>query len=116
MILVEMLFPISGTCPDETHFRHLEKWVRSSRQIKWRQRHDMALAVDWDVKHQFKQTNKQTNKLPVQHALSVHDSFPVLDNSIANDGSSLNHKSRCIGKKIPFLSVFFTLGLEWIYL
>ena len=32
MILVEMLFPISGTCPDETHFRHLEKWVRSSRQ------------------------------------------------------------------------------------
>ena len=23
-------------------------------------RHDMVLAVDWDVKHQFKQTNKQT--------------------------------------------------------
>ena len=32
MILVEMLFPISGACPDETHFRHLEKWVRLSRQ------------------------------------------------------------------------------------
>ena len=32
MILVEMHFPTSGTCPDETHFRHLEKWVRSSRQ------------------------------------------------------------------------------------
>ena len=27
--------------------------------IKWRQRPDMTLAVDWDVKHQFKQTNKQ---------------------------------------------------------
>ena len=26
--------------------------------IKWRQRPDMTLAVDWDVKHQFKQTNK----------------------------------------------------------
>ena len=24
--------------------------------IKWRQRPDMTLAVDWDVKHQFKQT------------------------------------------------------------
>ena len=35
MILVEMLFPISGTCPDETHFRHLEKWVRLSRQPSW---------------------------------------------------------------------------------
>ena len=26
--------------------------------IKWRQRPDMTLSVDWDVKHQFKQTNK----------------------------------------------------------
>ena len=25
--------------------------------IKWRQRPDMTIAVDWDVKHQFKQTN-----------------------------------------------------------
>ena len=25
--------------------------------IKWRQCPDMTLAVDWDVKHQFKQTN-----------------------------------------------------------
>ena len=24
--------------------------------IKWRQRPDMTIAVDWDVKHQFKQT------------------------------------------------------------
>ena len=27
--------------------------------IKWRQRPDMANAVDWDVKHQFKQINKE---------------------------------------------------------
>ena len=27
--------------------------------IKWRQRPDMTIAVDWDVKHQFNQTNKQ---------------------------------------------------------
>ena len=27
--------------------------------IKWSQRPDMTLAVDWDVTHQFKQTNKQ---------------------------------------------------------
>ena len=26
--------------------------------IKWRQRPDMNIAVDWDVKHQFKQTNE----------------------------------------------------------
>ena len=30
------------------------------RPIKWTQRPDMTIAVDWDVKHQFKQTNKQT--------------------------------------------------------
>ena len=29
--------------------------------IKWRQCPDMTVAVDWDVKHQFKQTN--SNKL-----------------------------------------------------
>ena len=26
--------------------------------IKWRQCPDMTIAVDWDVKNQFKQTNK----------------------------------------------------------
>ena len=26
--------------------------------IKWRKRPDMTIAVDWDVKHKFKQTNK----------------------------------------------------------
>ena len=27
--------------------------------MKWRQRPDMTIAVDCDVKHQFKQTNEQ---------------------------------------------------------
>ena len=31
-------------------------WVKV--QLKWRQRPDMTIAVDYDVKHQFKQTNK----------------------------------------------------------
>ena len=26
--------------------------------IKWRQRPDMTLAVDWDVKHQYTETNR----------------------------------------------------------
>ena len=30
--------------------------------IKWRQRPDMTLAVDWDVKHQLKQTNKHPDE------------------------------------------------------
>ena len=29
--------------------------------IKWRQRPDMAIAADCDVKHQFKQTNNYKN-------------------------------------------------------
>ena len=31
--------------------------------IKGGHRPDMAIAVDWDVKHHFKQTNKRTNKV-----------------------------------------------------
>ena len=38
----------------------------SNGPIKWTQRPDMIIAVDWDVKHQFKQTNIQTNKSIVQ--------------------------------------------------
>ena len=33
--------------------------------IKVWQRHDMTIAVDWDVKHQFNQTNKDTESLKV---------------------------------------------------
>ena len=32
--------------------------ILSKSPIKWRQRLDMTLSVDWDVKHQFKQINK----------------------------------------------------------
>ena len=32
--------------------------------IKWRQCPNMTIAVDWDVKHQIKQTNKQSNVKP----------------------------------------------------
>ena len=36
--------------------------------IKWRQRPDMTIAVDWDVKHPFKQTNKvRFNKLGIAY-------------------------------------------------
>ena len=28
-----------------------------TRRLKWRQRPDMTIAVDWDVKHQFKQAS-----------------------------------------------------------
>ena len=36
--------------------------------IKWRQHPDMTLAVGWDVKHKFKQTNKhvyESNDIPL---------------------------------------------------
>ena len=36
--------------------------ILGKNPIKWRQRPDMTLAVDWDVKHQFKQINKQVTK------------------------------------------------------
>ena len=39
--------------------------------IKWRQRPDKTLAVDWDVKYQFKQTNKQTNKIKPKYDFSI---------------------------------------------
>ena len=32
---------------------HIEK----NQTIEWRQHSDMTISVDWDVKHQFKQTN-----------------------------------------------------------
>ena len=33
--------------------------VLGKSPIKWRQRPDMTLAVDWDVKHLFKQGKKE---------------------------------------------------------
>ena len=35
--------------------------ISGKSPIKWRQRPDITLAIDWDVKHQFKQTNKRKN-------------------------------------------------------
>ena len=34
--------------------------------IKWRQRRDMSIAVDWDVKHQFKQSINCFNKVKTE--------------------------------------------------
>ena len=41
----------------EAHFECHDILMLGKSTIKWRQRPDMAFAVDWDVKHQFKQTN-----------------------------------------------------------
>ena len=45
----------------EAHFECHAILMLGKSPLKWRQRPDMTIAVDW-VKHQFKQTNKQTNK------------------------------------------------------
>ena len=44
----------------EVHFESHDIPMLGKSPMKWRQRPDMTIAVDWDVKHQFKQTNKQT--------------------------------------------------------
>ena len=40
----------------EAHFVCHDILMLGKSPIKWRQRPDMAIAVDWDVKRQFKQT------------------------------------------------------------
>ena len=40
----------------EAHFECHDILMLGKSPIKWRQRLDMTIAVDWDVKHQFKQT------------------------------------------------------------
>ena len=42
----------------EAHFECHDILMLGKSPRKWQQRPDMTLAVDWDVKHQFKQTNK----------------------------------------------------------
>ena len=42
----------------EAHFKCHDILMLGKSPIKWRQRPDMTIAVDWDVKHLFKQTNK----------------------------------------------------------
>ena len=43
----------------EAHFECHDILILGNSPIKWRQRPDMTIAVDWNVKHQFKQ-NEQT--------------------------------------------------------
>ena len=45
----------------EAHFECHDILMLGESPIKWRQCPEMTIAVDWDVKHQFKQTN---NKVP----------------------------------------------------
>ena len=47
----------------EAHFECHDTLILGKSPIKWRQRPDMTFAVDWDVKHQFKQTNALLNVL-----------------------------------------------------
>ena len=42
----------------EAHFECHDILMLGKSPIKWRQCPDMTIAVDWDVKHQFKQTDK----------------------------------------------------------
>ena len=48
----------------EAHYEYRDILLTCKSPIKWRQRPDMTIAVDWDVKHQFKQTNKTSQILP----------------------------------------------------
>ena len=54
----------------EAHFECYDILMLGESPIKWRQHTDMAIAVDWDLKHQFKQTNSLSCfydcKIPVQ--------------------------------------------------
>ena len=49
--------------------------------IKWRQRPDMTMAVDWDVKHQ---TNKQTNKIDLHFSDLQQVTAQVLEYIVAD--------------------------------
>ena len=50
--------------------------------IKWRQRLDMTIAVNWDVKHQFKQTKLITSLClgKISHT-SINSSVRLLQNN-----------------------------------
>ena len=53
--------------------------------IKWRQHPDMTLAVDWDVKNQFKQTNKYNHE--PNTLLSLNNAVKVQFESLQDDSS-----------------------------
>ena len=58
----------------EAHFECHDILMLGKSPIKWRQRPDMTIAVDWDVKHQF----KQTKSIFVRNQTNVPDPY-ILD-------------------------------------
>ena len=45
--------------------------------IKWRQRSDMIIAIDWDAKHGFKQTNLALHRVVKIYEVPCIAIFPV---------------------------------------
>ena len=43
------------------HFECHDILILGKSPIKWRQRPDKTIAVDWDIKHLFKQTKEKLN-------------------------------------------------------
>ena len=58
-------------------------FILGKSPIKWRQRPDMALAVDWDVKHHF-QTNKNNNVLVLSVSEELYHKQQIQGNNRAN--------------------------------
>ena len=54
--IIEVLVACLDDC-SKIHVHH-GILILGKSPIKWRQNHDMTTAVDWDVKRQFRQTNK----------------------------------------------------------
>ena len=47
--------------------------------IKWKQRPDMTIAVDWGVKHQFKQSSRMQVCIPVWDQVATDLNDPRTD-------------------------------------
>ena len=69
--------------------------------IKSRQRPDMTIAVEWDVKQQFKQTNKQTKHSCYIHAANELFRQPPLTDVKSDDRS---RSIRIWTKGFPYIS------------
>ena len=52
----DICFPLKTPSSYEAHFECHDIQMLGKSPIKWRQRPGMTTAVDWGVKHQFKQT------------------------------------------------------------
>ena len=55
---IQALLAKLGGYINEASFECHDILLLGKGPIKWRLRPDMTIAVDWDVKHQLKQTNK----------------------------------------------------------